>query len=342
MTRSHIGLALFYFVLPLLLSVMLPMGARAQFEHQLIRRMAVFPINVMPAASAGGTQTTDSMGAVGADSGIKPQALDETWWQIREELTLSRRFLVASRQFLEKSDVFQPRGELQPADVILLGKLLDAHALVTSQLVGRILKMQVFDGGNGQLLWRKQLTLHPSLTIADQLPGIARRLVRDFVASIPYQGFQTVDPLIGKPIVEEGDVMLSQVDVGATSQVQTGDPVQWIRLVSTNAAPVFQGGARIVVVAEGRVVSVEHGIATVELLRMAHREDIKEFALVQLPREAERLQADIVSTEIPHNVSIEIVKPALTPMEQFKREKRPLVTTMSWLSSVAVFLLLAF
>ena len=241
--------------------------AEAQVDHQLLRRVVVFPIKVE------GEQPPQLRAVQSKDI---ETAADDAWWQVREELTASRRFLVASKQFLVKSDVFAPRGELQPADTVILGKLLDAHALITGQLKGRILSMQAYDGSNGVVLWRKESTMHPSLKVSDQFAATARKLINDFIASIPYQGFQQVDPLIGKPLYEEGDVTVAQVDVGVSSKVAAGDPVQWIKVTAFNASPLFQGGAKITVFAEGRVLKLDQGIATVEVLRATKINEIKE------------------------------------------------------------------
>jgi hypothetical protein len=275
-------------------------------------------------------------------------AAEEAWWQIREEFTRSRRFLVASKQFLIKSDAFQPRGELEPADAIILGRLLDAHALVTLQLEDRSLKMSVFDGTTGLVLWRKALTLHPSLTVGDQLPTVARRLAGDFIASIPYQGFTTIDSLIGTAVYNEGEARLVQVDFGVPAAgqagVQIGDVAQWVRVSgSNNVAPLFQGGGKITVFAEGKVIRIDQGIATIELLRATSLSEIKEYTLVRVPREAERLQAEYSLKEAARTtLTAELVAPELSPMEQLKKERRPLVTTVSFLSSLAALLLLAF
>ena len=296
--------------------------AHCSIEHQLVRRLAVFPMKI------------DSTYAATAD---------EAWWQMREELTRSRRFLVASKQFLVRSDTFQARGELEPADAIILGKILDAHALFTTQLQGRALSMQVYDGNNGLSLWQKTVALHPSLTVADQLPTLARRLIADFVATIPYQGFTVVDSMIGSAAYTEGDVLLSQIDLGMETGAQIGDVVQWVRLTSTTAAPVFQGGSEMKIFAEGKIVKVEQGIGTVEISRMDKRQPIKEFSLVRIPREAERLINEFtIHDSIRTTLTTELVSPEASPMEQVAKERRPLVTTMSLVSSLAAFLLLAF
>lgn len=313
------------FIPTLVLSLTILFGsdrAFAQSEHQLIRRVVVFPLKAEPAHAV---------------------SANEAWWQMREELTRSRRFLVASKQFLVRSDTFQPRGDLEPADALILGKLLDAHAIITAQLVERRVIVQVYDGGSGQVLWRKSTSLHPSLTVQDQLTTLARRLVADFVASIPYQGFTVVDSMTSQAVFEEGDVKLAQADLGVTTAAQIGDTVQWIRLVSQNAAPIFQGGSSLTVLAEGKIIRIDQGIATIEILRAVKLGDIREYALVRVPREAERLRAEYTVQETTRTtLTAELVAPEANPMEEVAKERRPLVTTLSFVSSLAAFLLLAF
>lgn len=296
--------------------------AHAQIDHQLIRRLAVFPFAV-PAEFQ--------------------SSADEAWWQAREEFAQTRRFLVGSKQFLIKSDVFQARRDLEPADAIILGKLLDAHALVTFQLIDRRLMMTIYDGGNGSTIWRKGFSLHPSLPIGEQLPLVAKKMVDDFVAAIPYQGFTVIDSLIGQPVYEEGDVRLAQVDLGVATGAQVGDVVQWIKIAGTSMDPLFMGGSKTTVFAEGKIASINQGIAVVEIQRASTLKDLKEYSLVRVPREADRLAKQYALSENPRTtLTAELVAPETSPMQQLAKEKRPLATTLSIITSVAAFLLLAF
>jgi hypothetical protein len=304
-----------------ILSVAITANAQTS-DHQLIRRLAVFPFAV--------------------PHELTPAA-DEAWWQAREEFASTHRFLVGSKQFLIKTDVYQPRRDLEPADAIILGKLLDAHALVTFQMIERRLMMTVYDGGNGSTIWRKGVSLHPSLPVSDQLPQVAKRMVDDFVASIPYQGFTVVDSLIGQSVYEEGDVKLAQVDLGLTTGSQVGDVVQWIRVSGTSVEPLFAGGSKVVVFAEGKIVKIEQGIAVVEIQRASSIKDLKEFSLVRVPREADRLAKAYAIRDNPRTtLTAELVAPEAAPMEQLAKERKPLATTLSIISSIAAFLLLAF
>ena len=201
----------------------------AQIEHNLLRKVVVFPIYV-----------DQGQGKVAEDS----------WWKVREILAKDQRFLVATKRFLVKNEVFQPRKELSPADAIILGKLLDANGIVTTYLNKRKLTMLVYDGYSGLPLWKKSLNLQPSQTIKSQLNTAATRLIRDFIATIPYHGFQVVDPLMKRILTSEGDLTIAKVDIGKQEGVSTGDRVQWIKIFHSSTEPLFLGGARIEVFAE--------------------------------------------------------------------------------------------
>jgi hypothetical protein len=320
MIRRALGLLLLVFSIHFIFGS----NAQAQIEHQLIRRMVVFPVKAPAELSA---------------------AAEEAWWQARDELTKNKRFLVASKQFLLKSDTFQPRGDLEPADVLILGKLLDAHALITMQMTAadRRIIMTVYDTANGLVLWRKSVLLHPSIPINDQIATISRKLIDDFTANIPYQGYTTIDALQGAPVYEDGDVKLAQIDLGFSTGAQIGDVVQWLKIIATTTAPIFQGGAKMSIFAEGKIVRIDQGVATVEITRATSLNDIKEYALVRLPRESERMKTAYTISESPRNtLTAELVAPEAQPMQQIAKERRPLIATLSFIGSIAAYLLLAF
>jgi hypothetical protein len=297
-------------------------GAGPEREHLLIRQVAVFPLLAPKEFST---------------------PAEDAWWQAREELTKSHRFLVASKQFLLKNDVFQPRGDLDPADAIILGKVLDAHALITLQLKDKNLTMTVYDGGLGTVLWQKSVALHASLVVADQLAQMSKRIMDDFIASIPYQGFTVIDSLVGQPIFEEGDVNLAEIDIGANSGALIGDVVQWIHVLPIGPGALFQDGGKTTVFAEGKIAKLDQNSATVEIIRASNLKEIKENSLVRLPREAEHLQAEYtIHDNVKTTLTAELVAPEMSPMEKVAKERRPLITTLSFIASAAAFLLLAF
>jgi hypothetical protein len=292
------------------------------YENQLVRRVVIFPMKV--------------------EKGFETLA-EDAWWQAREELTKTRRFLVASRQFLVKNDALQARGELEPADALILGKLLDAHALITLQLNDRKLSMQVYDTVSGFVLYQKQVNLQSSQTIADQLSSFVRRLVADFLAVIPYEGYTMVDSFVGRAVFKENDANLAYVDFGAGSGIQVGDVVQWIKIKSTSFSPVFQGGAQQTVIADGKVVRIEDGLAVTEILRANNLKDIREYSLVRVPRIAEKLLAENTIKETQKTtLTPELIAPEANPELRAAKERRPLLTTLGFIGSIAGYLLLAF
>ncbi len=305
----------------LVISLMTSFARAIEIEHQLVRRLVVFPFQV--------------------SSRLAPKA-DEAWWQIRQELTQNQIFLLASKQFLSKNEVYQARGELQPADAILLGKLLDAHALITARVEGHRLTLNVYDASFGLLLWQNHLDMHLSRPLEDQIVETSKKLIHDFMASIPYQGFQVIDSLRGKATFEDADEVRTEVQIGSQSQIQVGDIAQWIHVYHKSTDALFQGGGETKAFAEGKVVLIDKGIATIQLIRATHLDDIKEYALVRFPKEAERIKIELALKEsLPGRLSTAIVITDLEKMKSLAKERRPLITTLSFVGSISAILLLA-
>lgn len=304
------------------ISLLFGFMAEAQVEHRLVRRVVVFPFKIDKEYS---------------------KASEEAWWQVREALTEGQRFLVASKNFLMQKDVFQARSELTPADAIILGKLLDAQAIVTTFLLDRVFSMRVYEGEYGRLLWQQDLTLHPSQPISDQLPTLAKKMIQDFISLLPYQGFVFVDPLKGKAIYEDQGEQFVRVDVGTRAQVGVGDAVQLFRLYHDTIKPLFLSGVNPEVIAEGVVVAVEREGLTVKISRRAATQKINEFCLVRLPREHQRLREVFGMSRDPRpTIGVEYFSPEMTPTKEVVAERKPLVTALTFLANLAAFLLLAF
>lgn len=291
----------------------------AQVEHRLIRRVVVFPI-LAPES---------------------PEGAEEAWWKVREELTKGQRFLVASRNFLLQKDVFQARSALDAADAIVLGKLLDAHALMTFSLEGRKFSLRVYEGEYGRSLWFRTLELSLSLPLKEQLANAAVRLVNDFIAAIPYQGFVVRDELRGRILYTEKSQTRFLVRVPEGTVLEPGDKAQIIRLVSDSLKPLFSVETPIEVVGEGEVISFQNGVVAVKLLRIVQGLNLKEGALIRLPRERERLQE---AFQIANRIRLDttFVSPEMTVQSEEVAERRPLITSLVFFLNLAVFLLLAF
>lgn len=265
---------------------------------------------------------------------------DDAWWTIREELTDTKRILVAAKRFMVQKDVYQPRKTLEPPDVILLSQLLDSDVLITSQLVGRDLTMIAYDYFDGGILWQQTLSLHPSIPIEQQLKESAKQLIRDFIASLPSQGHVILDPLINTPVYEEGDIHLAKGDAGANSRVTERDTIQWIRIERVGSGPLFGSGGRIEVIGEGQVLKVENGILTSEIKRTKNLQDIQTFTLIRLPKEAEFLttQYSLKSDKV---LKPELRYNPLPPTTEQDDKGKPLFAALAGIASIVALLLLA-
>ncbi len=294
----------------------------ADVEHKLIRRITVFPVAVKSKYT---------------------KKAESAWWKVREALTEDKRFLVASRSFLIKKDVFQARSELTPADAIILGQLLDAHALVTTFMKKRALHMHVYGGEVGQLLWESNIKLHPSIPVVDQLEKASIKLLNDFIASIPYQGYVFIDKFEGKAVIQNGTDYLVRAKIGLNAKVDKGDKVQIIKLKPKDYKPLFKSSSEITIMAEGDVTEVKKGFVTVKLDRHIPVNLIKENDLVRIPSEYNRLHELFkIKDSLKTKISSEYYSPEITEASNEVKEKKPLVAALTIILNVAIFLLLAF
>lgn len=302
----------------LALSLLAPL-AQAQYRHELLRRLAVFPI--------GGTQAASS---------------EEAWWQVREVLTKDQRFLVASRRFMINRGVFQARETLKPADAIILGKILDAQALVTLFVVDRRILMNIYDGENGYLLWTGEMEFHPALPINDQLVKAGQKLMNDFLLDLPYQGYQIVDSLKEKAVFEENGERRAWVSVGNTSRVEVGDSVQWIEVVGDPSRVFFKDGSQVQIVAEGQVVEIKSDRVLVKVSRVRNLEDLRENALVRLPKEVRLLKDIYMNKDRSADLAPEYLASEMRPVGDVEKRHSSTTTSLAFIFNLAAMILLAF
>lgn len=309
-------------VITILFSIICSVPASAQYKHERLRRITVFPVKV--------------------DVEIDRVA-EEAWWDMRERLSSSKKFLIASKNFMQAKDVFQPRGELSPADVVVLGRLLDADALISTFVVGRRASLRAFETKNGLTLWKGDIDLHPALPVSQQLPDAVKKLSQDFISSIPYQGAVIVDSLIGRPSYQDGERLFFKADVGAGTQISVGDTVQLIRVTADKLLPVFQQGSTIEVYVEGQVTKVDRQIITVQVTRRQDNADVVADALVRVPDELRRMREMYgMSESSDKNLGVEALVYETQPLTTKQKETKPLVTALSWISNLVVVFLVAF
>ncbi|MBL7689240.1 MAG: hypothetical protein JNJ49_14485 [Bdellovibrionaceae bacterium] len=327
--------AVFHFAVRLFLLFSCSIGLSAHAEGPVFNgfeKIAVFPVLLEGASGLGG----------GVDDATA-KSLDEVWWQVREELTSTGRFVVASRAFLQRVDAFQPRGVLTTADAVILSRHVEAEVLITVRLKVRSLTVAVWEGKDGSKLWEESVELHPSVLVRDQVGAVGKSLVRRFIAHLPFQGITQLDPLTRQPIYEDGGRRLVKVKTGLGARIAEGDVAQWLQVRRSSLDPLLQGGAKTEITAVGKVVSVKDQIATVELTRIADSRGVQVGGLVAFPSEIERLNVKSDDKARVSELAMQILQPAQRSVdEESKKETRPLATTLSILASIAAVLLLAF
>jgi hypothetical protein len=312
---------------PLLLGLMLGISmmvmhstkALADVPLQLLRRVAVFPIADANVANA-----------------------EDAWWQMRELLTKDQRFFVASRRFMINRGVFQARTTLKPADAIILGKILDAQALVTSVVKERQLTVKVYDGENGYLIWEGSTQFHPAISINDQIIRASSNMVIDFVAAIPYQGHQVIDEVIAKPMYEENGKKMAQVFVGSSSNLKAGDPVQWVQVTGSTSNSFLNSAPKITVIAEGEILETKNEKVIVEILKLRDPAELVENSMVRFPKEIQRLADLYQGEERSSKLSAEYLSEEMKPVKEFNKDHNFTATALAWILNIAGFILLAF
>jgi hypothetical protein len=296
--------------------------AQTSVPHPMIKRVVVFPIR--------------------AERDLQ-KAAEETWWDLREKLTENKRFLIASKNYMEVKDVFQPRSELVPADAIILGRLLDSHALITTVVRDGEVRMQAYETQSGALIWQKKTSFNPTTAASKQLQDLAGRLIYDFISSVPYHGAVVLDALSGRSVFQEGQKSLFRAEVGSSSAIIVGSTVQVIRMTQKNLKPQFDEGLEIEILAEGRVVKVENSVITAELLRAKNGYEITDGELVRIPEEYERLQKTFAIK--PTNLDVagtQLLIDKQIVLTEKEKQKKPLYTALSFLGNLALFILIAF
>lgn len=302
-------------------SSLVPQISSAQEENQnLLKRVVVFPIS---------SNDTDKV------------LNDKIWWNIRDIISDDRRFLVASKKFMVQQEVFQPRENLKPADAILLGRLLDTHAHIVTQLKNKVLKMEVLSGFDGLPIWSQEWPLQASAPVSDQILSASEKLTKMFLASVPYQGFHLLDPLIGEPLFENGDQVFAKVDLGTNSQAKIGDSVLWVELARVSSEPLFQAGGKLTVIGEGLITAKENDIYTVQVVRVKELKGLISKTLIRVPSEVERLQKENLPAGSVDRFIPELSSSALKPAKNPSHESRPLMMALSSIANLVALLLLA-
>ncbi|MBT4760826.1 MAG: hypothetical protein HOO06_03930 [Bdellovibrionaceae bacterium] len=290
-----------------------------EMKHNYLKRVVVFPLMI---------------------SSGQASLAEDAWWAIRSELTKHQRFVVASKNFMMSKDVFQRRGELDLPDTLILGKLLDAQALVVTILNDQVLKMFVYDSVYGGRLWSGELILNVSIPVKDQLVSEGKKLVGDFIASIPYQGF--VDKLNDQNTVSIDDsepYFYGYFPV--VKFIEVGERVKVLKIRRDNFNQLFGSLNSSVIIAEGNIVNKNGNHLKIKLDKVVDVEQIVQGELLSISKEQKRIR-DLFELEKNKALEDAVYDPKIKNVYNKKDEVTPLVSALSFLGTLAIFLLIAF
>jgi hypothetical protein len=288
----------------------------ASIEVPLVRKVAVFPI-----------------------AGAAGEAAEDAWWQSREVLTKDQRFYVASRRMMVNRGAFQPRRNLKPADAIILGKILDAQALMTFQLDQRTLLMKVFESENGRLFYESKFDFHPVLSVNEQLKKAVNQLSEQFLKNQLFHGFVISNPLFKELIYEIKDKKVITVFKGGFL-LEPGDQVRVIKALAQNEGALVSAETRLEVIALGKVLSVAENEAQVELQQISSEEDLKEFSFVLFDKYSKEF--GYLEDKESSNLATEYLTSELKDINEVRASHGKTNSSLAWIFNLALLVLLAF
>lgn len=184
--------------------------------------------------------------------GIDESLVDELWWQVRSFLAQDLRFTVATRRLMINRQVLVPRGDLKTADAVLLGRILEADSLISMYIKDAKAWVKVYRSEDGLLVWQKEQSFNPALSIKDQAMGVFLSLIKSFISDVPYLGYQVNNPLTGDLNDNNETHALVYIQVGS-SELQVGQRVHWGDLV-VSQLPLFLSERKLNILVEGEVV----------------------------------------------------------------------------------------
>ncbi len=257
---------------------------------------------------------------------------------IKERLDENGRFSILPLEEITKQNI-SASYKLKPSKVILISEKLNADIIIRTHLKKKKLTMKVYFKNDGQLLWTQNILLLSSKLNPSNLKPSLNKLVDDFLASIPFQTFQILDPLIGKTIYDEGEVRLSKADIRHLQHVKKNDPVQWIEIQRINSKPLYQGGSRINILAKGQIMKIKDKIGVLKINQAKDIKLLKKHTLISFPKEKERLIK--TSSLDPENISLnQITNEDLKSIGPKKTKK--LLSILLAVGNILAFVLLGF
>lgn len=272
--------------------------------------------------------------------GVDDSLVDELWWQVRSLLAQDLRFTVATRRLMINRQVLVPRGELKTADAVLLGRILEAEALISMYIKDAKAWVKVYRSEDGLLVWQGDLAFNPALSVKDQALGIFSKLIKNFMNEVPYLGYQVNNPLSGELMDFNETHALVYIQSGRT-ELETGQRIQWGELV-VSQLPLFLSQRKLQVLVEGEVIHpLKNNIYQVQVpLQQASllKAGMMLFDVSQLSVGSEKVQADLaIKTQYSSEYLVENMQPEKKIIQQAK-----IPTYLGFIFNLLAIVLIAF
>ena len=231
-------------------------NAEVQDSHLWPRRLAVFPLK----------------------SNITDNELNrKVWWNVRDNLASNKLFLVATKNFLEQKDLFQARGKIKTADVVLLSRLLDASALISLELQDRNFYFRVYSAEDGLLLWHKEYKLESSLPVQSLIEKVSLEASNDFIKNISFDGFLIRDTNSGQLSWQESGTWYAKVMLQNKENIKVGESLRFVYLKRNNTESLYTAETGMIDLDDAILVKIQDNEGLIAFNSRPKENTLKEF-----------------------------------------------------------------
>ncbi len=263
-----------------------------------------------------------------------------SWKKIKENLIYDRRFSIIPLEDISKKNIsYLYKVKKKPLKIISILKEINTDVIIIANLKNKNLIMKAYSKNDGQLLW-SQTTLSSSSLKSSNFISSIQKLINDFSSSIPFQGFQILDPLIGQITYDEGEAKLTKADIGHFHHIKKGDSVQWIEIKRVNSKPLYQGGSKINIIAKGHIIKVINEIAILKINQARNINLLKKYTLISFPKEHERL-IKYFALNSKNRTLNQIINKDLKPVSSKNKEIKKSLSNLLTIGNILAFILLA-
>lgn len=269
--------------------------------------------------------------------GLDENLVDDTWWQIREQLAADTRLTIASRRLMINRQVLSPRAELKPSDSVILGRILEADALIVTFIRDNSAHFIAYRAEDGITLYKDKIDLNPSTPVAEQALMAFQTLTGRYLRSIPYSGYQVPSPTTGNIIENYGADRVAYVELGKFS-ANVDEKVVWTR-ASNIRSPILQGDLKYQVIATGVVQQVLRGnVAQIKLDARSNEAVLLNNSLVYLS-DRQEVGGDLAFEPRQSDLGVEFLLSDIQKPKQIQSQSKE-ATFLGFVFNAALLLLI--